>query len=170
MAPPLENTTAASLVRILHSVREQKLTVPVMVDYFGAAAGNEDHTNILFGVYEGLVRYKFVPTELLHNCYLTNRLDELIRVKHVHWRSGYYDMLVEKGIVIGRTCRLPVRGIVPMPLTDDDHCASCGGAGYITEGNRSFGLAPDCERCFRGICRLCVVLENDSSVCQACQK
>ena len=161
-------TTAASLVRILRSDGEP-LSAPVMFDYFGQAADNDEHVGILMGVYEGLVRYKFVPAALLHNCYLTNRLDELIRVKHTHWRSSYYEDLVEKGVTVGRTCHLPPRGVVPLPIDDDDHCASCGGEGYVTMSHGSFGAAPDCERCFNGICRLCVVrLADGSCVCPAC--
>ena len=60
--------------------------------------------------------------------------------------------------------------VLPLPLLDDDHCASCGGSGYVTQGNRDFGMSPDCERCFKGLCRLCVVRTDDadSCVCAAC--
>ena len=163
-------TTAASLVRTIQDDNEP-LSAPVLADYFGRAAGNGEHVGILMGVYEGLVRYKFVPAALLHNCYLTNRLDELIRAKHTHWRSGYYEELVEQGIVVGRTCLLPPPRVVPLPILDDDHCASCGGAGYVTLGHQGFGAAPDCERCFNGMCRLCVVRAADGScVCPACHR
>lgn len=165
----MTTTTAASLVRSLTS--EEPLTLSVLVDYFGMAAVDEERLRVLLGVYEGMVRFKFVTAALLHNCFLTNRLDELIRVKHVHWRSGYYEELVARGIVVGRTClaRGRAQRVAPLPLLDDDHCASCGGAGYVTAGNRSFGAAPDCERCFAGVCRLCVVRDaGGACVCAAC--
>jgi len=159
-------TTAESLVRILHADREP-LTPAVLVDYFGRAAADEELVHILLGVYEGLVLFKFVPADVLHDAYRTNRLDELIRAKYVHWRSAYYDLFVEKGIVIGPTCHRPLDPT--LPILDDDHCATCGHVGYVTKGNRSFGGAPDCERCFRGVCGECVVHTDDgSSICGVC--
>lgn len=161
----MSTTSAASLVRLLQS--DGPLTTSVLVDYFGEAALKEEHVDILRGIYYGMVCLKFVPAELLHNCFLTNRLDELIRLKYVHWRSGYYHMLVEQGVTVGRTCPLPTR-VDALPLLDDDHCASCGAAGYVLQGNRSFGAAPDCEGCFKGMCRLCVVRVDESCVCSTC--
>ena len=167
MAPPLK--TAESLVRSIN--RDEMPTLPVVVDYFGATISNDAHMDILHGVYVGMVRHKFVTAELLHNCFLTNRLDELIRAKHVHAKSDYYRQLVDNRIQVGRTCLLPSR-VTRLPITDDDHCPSCNAVGYFREGNKIAG-PPDCEVCFKGLCKLCDMVLNDDKtgyICGACNR
>ena len=159
--------TAKSLVRFIGEDSWEHVTMPVFADYFGGVRGQP----ILFGAYTSLVRDKGVTAGLLHNCFLTNRLDELLRVKNTHRPDHNYQELMASGSsVVGRTCLLPVCGVEPVPLLDDDHCASCCAPGYVRNANGALVLAPDCESCLKPLCKLCCVLNADRSgyLCASC--
>jgi hypothetical protein len=47
----------------------------VIADYFGFDNDNEDNYSIIYGIYEGLIKYKGISKLLLENCFMTNRLD-----------------------------------------------------------------------------------------------
>jgi hypothetical protein len=62
----------------------RELSPAVLVDYFGQPGRNLEEANmmIIMGVYEGLIKYKGVWVNLLKECYMANRLDELIHKKY----------------------------------------------------------------------------------------
>jgi hypothetical protein len=71
--------------------------IPVVADYFGNAE-DEEEERIVFGIYQGLVKFKGVDHDLLFNCFLSDRLDELVHAKYKHGKTGYYRKLCEKNI------------------------------------------------------------------------
>jgi hypothetical protein len=107
---------------------------PVLTDYFGHAStsGDEEDITIVFGVYQGMVK-SGVSAELLHNCLLSDRLNELVHAKHKH-RTGYYDRAFYYKM-LGLPDQHPL-GPIPyeqlMPIYSDDHCPSCNANGYLT--------------------------------------
>ena len=80
-------TTAKELCDCCWS--DETPSYPVLTDYFGNAltSGDEEDIAIVFGVYQGMVK-SGVSAELLHNCLLSDRLNELVHAKHKH-RTGY---------------------------------------------------------------------------------
>ena len=113
--------------------------------------------DIIYGVYQGLLKYKFVSLELLTNCFLTNRLDELIHIKYRHRKSRYYVDFLKKQIKIGQTNKNTDDKPTALQIFDDDHCSSCLIKGYITynyciDADIS---PPDCCVCLKNICKAC---------------
>ena len=76
--------------------------IPTIVDYFGDFT-DEKTFSLLFGVYQGLIEYKNVRLNLLHMCFLSNRLDELIHKKFTDRPSGYYEKFKDQNLIIGNT-------------------------------------------------------------------
>ena len=119
-------------------VKGEPLSYPVLIDYFGNAwhSENEDDISIVFGVYMGLI-HQGVSQKLLHNCLLTNRLNELVHAKHKYHSGYYYTAFCHKKLDL--TDRFPV-GTLPkedwMVIYDDDHCPRCNTKGYLTQGKR----------------------------------
>jgi hypothetical protein len=74
----------------------------VLNDYFGNQI-NPEHNEIIYGVYESLIILKGVSKNLIENCYMTNRLDELIYKKNIHKKSSYYELFHKNNIKIGKT-------------------------------------------------------------------
>ena len=120
-------------------VKGEPLSYPVLVDYFGNAmhSENEDDISIVFGVYLGLIQQGVSP-KLLHNCLLTNRLNELVHAKHKYHSGYHYTAFCHKKLDL--TDRFPV-GTLPkekrMYIYDDDHCPRCNAVGYLTQGKRN---------------------------------
>jgi len=71
--------------------------IPVVADYFGNAE-DEEEERIVFGIYQGLVKFKGVDHDLLFNCFLSDRLDELVHAKYKHGKTGYYQKFCQKNI------------------------------------------------------------------------
>ena len=120
-------------------VKGEPLSYPVLTDYFGNAtqSESEDDIAIVFGVYMGLIQQGVSP-KLLHNCLLTNRLNELVHEKHKH-HSGYaYTAFCHKNLDLADRC--PV-GTLPkehwMVIYDDDHCPRRNTVGDLTRGKRN---------------------------------
>jgi hypothetical protein len=71
---------------------------------------------------------------LLHNCLLSNRLNELVYAKHQHRTSGYWCMFQDKKLDLSDP--FPT-GCLPrdqwMEIYDDDHCPHCNAPGYLTK-------------------------------------
>ena len=42
----------------------------------------EENYGLMYGVYEGLIKHKRVSKKMLYDCFITNRLDELIHKKY----------------------------------------------------------------------------------------
>ena len=82
-------TTAQSLMDAC--ARDEIPDLPVLADYFGKALyskNRHDDIMIIFGVYQGMCKTGGISAELLHNCLLSNRLNELVHAKHQHRASG----------------------------------------------------------------------------------
>ena len=95
--------------------------IPTLVDYFGNYISDDDNFAIIYGVYKGLVKYKGVDAELLHKCFIANRLDDLIHTKYKHMQTGYYKKFIDNKIKIGKTCLLT--GIDnSFTINDDSYC------------------------------------------------
>ena len=52
--------------------------VSVLVDYFGNAWNNTEHSCIVLGIYQGLVKRRGVTANVLQEHFLKNRLNELV--------------------------------------------------------------------------------------------
>jgi hypothetical protein len=89
-----------SNAKILHHccLRDQIPPLPVLADYFGDAFLDEDKSNIVFGVYRGLVIRLGVKADLLENCFLSNRLNELVHAKYKYQPTGYYKQFCDARI------------------------------------------------------------------------
>ena len=74
-------TTAEDLVK--SCLRDEHVSFPVYMDYFGNASEPDDITTVL-GMYQRMV-LRGVTAELLHNCLLSNRLNELVHAMHT-WK------------------------------------------------------------------------------------
>ena len=86
-------TTAESLMDVC--ARDEIPDLPVLADYFGKALYSKNRREdimIIFGVYQGMYKTGGISAELLHNCLLSNRLNELVHAKHKHRPSGYWCM------------------------------------------------------------------------------
>jgi len=164
-----------------------QITTPVLVDYFGDNIGNDETINIIMGVYKGL-RLKGVSAELLHKCFMANRLDELIHKKYTHQKSRYYKGFVDCNIVIGKTCYLPdtpedlgiydendeligyrTETLENFEILDDNHCPSCKHVNYFTE-NYIQEAPPDCAFCGKPLCEKCKSRYNEKECSYVCSK
>ena len=138
--------------------------LPVLSDYFGSARGVPEICVVL-GVYQGLIKQKGLTKELLENCFRTDRLNELVHMKYMHRKSGYYKQFRDLGIDLHTNTMLTC-DTEPMPIFDDDFCANCQTEGYLTENNRAGHI--DCETCLQLMCRFCYGKDGDCIKC--CQK
>ena len=138
--------------------------LPVLNDYFGSARGMAEICLVL-GVYQGLVKQKGLTKELQENCFRTDRLNELVHMKYMHRKSGYYKQFRDLGIDLHTNTMLTC-DTEPMPIFDDDFCANCQTEGYLTEDNRAGHI--DCETCLQLMCRFCYGKDGDCIKC--CRK
>lgn len=57
----------------------QDLHPAVICDYFGFKnIKYDDNIDIIYSIYNGLIKIKGISKKLIENCFFTNRLDELI--------------------------------------------------------------------------------------------
>jgi len=147
--------TSASLL-VASCLRDEfELPIPVLADYFNIKS-TEEELYLTWCVYLGLVKYKGVSADLLHKCFLANRLDELIHKKFRYNKTCYYKMFAEKNLQIGQTNLLDSIDH-SFPIFDDNHCPYCISPGYLTNNN---SLDMDCEKCFQFMCKKCVDKTN----------
>ena len=79
--------------------------ISILADYIGLHnAGNDEHVQIIFGLYVGLIMYLEVPLDEIHEACLNNGLDALFHEKYKNRSSGYYKLFCSKNIKIGPTC------------------------------------------------------------------
>ena len=128
-------TTAQSLMDAC--ARDEIPDLPVLADYFGKALyskNQHDDIMIIFGLYQRMCKTGGISAELLHNCLLCNRLNELVHAKHQHSTSGYWCMFQDKKLDLSDP--FPT-GCLPrdqwMEIYDDDHCPHCNAPGYLTQ-------------------------------------
>lgn len=153
---------------------------PVLVDYWGKNIDNNDIISLIYGVYKGLY-IKGITADLFYNCFIANRLDELIHEKYKHNSSGYYCDFVKKNIIIGNTyydLRAPEdkndddsdSDMKEFEILDDNTCPSCHSENYTQNYIENTIAPPDCAICFKMICRLCSYYDEKecSNVCYQC--
>jgi len=145
---------------------------PAIEDDFFGEKYEDENFGLMYGIYYGLVKSKrCVSKELLYNCFITNRLDELIHKKYTHHKSNYYITFCEKNIVIGNTYynfededeEDHENTIEMMEITTDDFCPTCGSIGYYTNENYMVPSenSPDCYfGCGNIICKKCRILKD----------
>ena len=141
--------------------------IPTIIDYFGDFTDKKT-LPLLFGVYQGLIKYKNVTSDLLHMCFLSNRLDELIHKKFTHKPSGYYQKFKDQNLIIGNTNLLNTKNKKTFEIYDDDYCPYCNTKGFLTNNNT---LNIDCTECYKFLCKKCAYL-GDEDLClhKRCQK
>jgi len=134
----------------------------VIADYFGFH--NLEYINLILNIYQGLVKYKGVSADELHKALKTKKLNELIHAKYKNNKSEYYNEFCEKNIIIGLE-----DAIVNDNIEDNDKCPNCGKLGYSTK-NSFEDAAPDCDKCFIFVCKLCSHLDKKeaSRTCLKC--
>ncbi len=133
-----------------------QLPIAVIVDYYGISYIDSEETLLLIdSLYSGLIKYKGVTANLLHKCFLSGKLDELIHKKYTHIKSGHYEKFVKLNIKIGQTVLKPI--LFKFDIDDDDHCPNCNSVGYITKkyGIQEDGIQKDCETCCIFSCDKC---------------
>ena len=131
--------------------------IPVVADYFGNAE-DEEEERIVFGIYQGLVKFKGVDHDLLFNCFLSDRLDELVHAKYKHGKTGYYQKFCEKNISLKtQTLHRKLPKKLWKPIYDDDTCPNpnCLSVGYRTQKNSFDGVGVDCCKCLKFMCKKC---------------
>ena len=125
--------TSASLL-VASCLRDEfELSMPVLADYFNIKS-TEEELYLTWCVYLGLVKYKGVSADLLHKCFLANRLDELIHKKFRYNKTDYDKMFAKRNLQIGQTNLLDGSDH-SFPILDDDHCPYCSSIGYLTNTN-----------------------------------
>jgi hypothetical protein len=73
----------------------------VICDYFGFQ--NEEHMTTIFGVYQGLVKYRGVTAKDLHMALKKKQLTKFIHDKYKGESSGYYTEFCKHNITLGTT-------------------------------------------------------------------
>ena len=83
-------------IDILFNIIEKNIpmTNSVLHDYFGNN-NNYEIVSIILALYAGLIKIKGIPKKLIENCFITNRLDELIHKKYKHHKSQYYKIFIK---------------------------------------------------------------------------
>jgi hypothetical protein len=135
----------------------------VLNDYFGNQI-NSENNDIIYGIYESLIVLKGISKRLIENCYMTNRLDELIYKKHIHIKNEYYKLFNEKKIIIGATFFYDNK-ITPIDIYDDNHCPSCNSNNYLKLSSY------ECYKCLNTICELCSYYDDTLNIynCNKCE-
>lgn len=135
----------------------------VLNDYFGNQI-NPANNEIIYGVYESLIILKGVSKNLIENCYMTNRLDELIYKKHIHNKTDYYNLFDENKIKIGATFFYDNK-TTKIDIYDDNHCPSCNSL------NPNNLKTYECYKCLNTICELCNYYDEKLKIytCNKCE-
>ena len=123
--------------------------ISTLVDYFGINnVTDKEIFMIIFGIYQGLIKFKGVSENLLHKCCLSGRLNELIHKKFKFMPTRYYEKFCNKKIKIDSL----YTNKMYFKIYDDDHCPKCNAKGFITE-TKALGI--DCPKCLHLICKEC---------------
>ena len=125
-------TTAQSLVE--SCLRDEPVNLTVFLDYFGNARKSAHVTTVL-GVYQMMV-YRGVTAELLHNCLLSKRLNELVHAMYKHKPTQYYLDFCKKKIDLTNKIYAAL-GDLPehkwMEIYDNNHCPQLQSRGLHNE-------------------------------------
>ena len=153
--------TADSLVYCCRN-HSADLSLPVLVDYFGRATTDEEIT-IVLQVYQELIVEKGVDAQLLHNCFLSNRLNELVHANNEYKPSNTYKVFCEQNIDLTTiACLDPIDESEWLSIQNDNCCPNCGAIGFCTDDNRHDTM---CISCDRQMCCYCV---EEDDICTTC--
>jgi hypothetical protein len=154
--------TADSLVVCIR--RNLYLNQPIISDYFGQVRSNEE-VEITYDVYRDLVLTKGVDANILHNCLMTNRLNELVALKNSYYPSDAYRSFIQRNIDLTPYFMLnlfdPNQHI---EILSDDYCINCNRRGYYSEQN---AMPEKCSYCLKNYCCYCDANE-DENICVNC--
>ena len=79
-------------------------SLPTLVDYFGNAWQDEEKACIVLGLYQGLVKFRDVDSDTLHNSLMKNKLNDLVHSKYKNNESGYYNLFCNLKIDLNKSC------------------------------------------------------------------
>jgi hypothetical protein len=157
----------------------------ILIDFFGIdlektyIIDQQNKINILFGIYEGLIKIKSCNEYLLDNCLKSNRLDELITQKYKYYNNSiYYTNYIKNKISIGKTYEYIKDEKIfntNFEIYDDDFCPSCNQDGFHTKKSSLMykeNLVPDCKKCCVSLCINCAYIDDKyepwSKICFNC--
>lgn len=132
------------------------LSICLITDYFGESIDDDENVKDLFYIYKFLIEHQMVNEKILHNCFLTNRLDELIIKKFEHLPNKTTYRYFQNKYKIGDTY-IGTSNIDKLTI-DNDNCSNCMSNGFITNQNWNLGdnfFGADCEFCCKKICKIC---------------
>lgn len=135
----------------------------VFADYFGRCT-TETEVDIVCEVYKDLIFEKGVEEQLLHNCFLSNRLNELVHIKNKHAPTRSYVRFRMNNIdLTTHTCLDPIPSEEWLQVLSDDHCPRCSSVGYVTYESK---FNKRCEVCSKWMCGWCI--HEDEETCIKC--
>lgn len=132
------------------------LSLGFLCDFFGEAINDNENIQDLFYIYKFLIQYQLVDKNLLHNCFLTNRLDELIIKKFEHISNKNTYKYFQNIYKIGSTY-IGYSNVENLTIYNDN-CPHCSSIGFFTQLNWNLGdnfFGADCEFCCKKICKIC---------------
>jgi hypothetical protein len=168
---------------------DTEITPPTFFDYFGMH-NNEKNYSTIYGIYAGLIKVKGISKKTIEDCFMANRLDELIHKKYTHYNnSDYYKEFCDKNIKIGNTYVTYNNNInyeedeeddennnKNFEITTDDFCPSCNIEGLYTKDNTIIHLpnytteSQSCVKCRTGVCKFCANFnkKQEQIICYKC--
>lgn len=141
----------------------------ILNDFFGDEPSDEEY-RIIYGLYEGLIKFKGISEEVLYDCFITNRLDELIHKKYTFQPSKYYKEFCDHNIVIGETFYVLSSDdddedeVQKEEILTDDFCPTCSSDGFYTKKNIISDNVPDCFYCHKTMCKMCKIKNTVETV------
>ena len=138
-------------------------SLSVFNDYSGSCYTKTD-IDIVYDVYKDLIFQKGVEEKLLHNCFLSNRLNDLMHIKNIHVPSRSYVRFRMRSLdLTTHACVCPIPSEEWLQLLSDDHCPRCSSLGYITSEAKFDKV---CYICCKWMCGWCV--SEDEETCVRC--
>lgn len=158
----MEKRTADLLVESIIYDTFPEIPADVLADYWGKNITDEKNKRIIYDVYKDLLYQRGVRRDMFHNCFLENRLDELIHAKNKTTPSEQYKKFTEKKIAIGST----FYGCPHMNEPDYSPCEECPTC------LRTRFIQYDCPHCYAIICEHCSHYDEDecTDICGDCKK
>ena len=166
----MSKTTAEELVEACF--RDLIPSIPTIFDYFGNAETETD-LSIVLGIYQGLLKYKSVDVDYLYQCFLQDKLNELVHAKFKFKPTGYYKMFCDRKLDLQSKTIFAKNELqdkfIELNIYDDDHCPICNKRGVIT---KDYGIPMDCVKCLKFMCKKCCgTYDEDSNItCKYCLK
>lgn len=168
-----------TLLELIRCVDDDVLPpLSVVADYFGKECGSDEDITTIFGLYQGLIKYRGVSADEVFNAYLSGSLDNLMDKYYTNRQTQYYKTYKDQGIKIGITYQGGLKSIqhatedVDEYKDIDDVCPNCGHDGYRIWRSRLGLIPPDCYNgCGRFICGNCSNPTDETEedfICREC--